>query len=83
VSLADVDGDALRERIAVIAQDHANCPLSVRHNITMGRLLDEALLSSAAAASGADTVIAELAHGYDTLLARQFKDGAELSGGQW
>ena len=38
---------------------------------------------SAAAASGADTVIAELARGYDTLLARQFKDGAELSGGQW
>jgi ATP-binding cassette subfamily B protein len=40
-------------------------------------------LASAAAASGADAVIAELARGYDTLLARQFKDGAELSGGQW
>jgi ATP-binding cassette, subfamily B, bacterial len=34
-------------------------------------------------ASGADTVIDGLVHGYDTLLARQFKDGAELSGGQW
>jgi ATP-binding cassette subfamily B protein/ATP-binding cassette subfamily C protein len=28
-------------------------------------------------------VISELARGYDTLLAREFKDGAELSGGQW
>ena len=33
--------------------------------------------------SGADTVISGLARGYDTLLAREFKDGAELSGGQW
>jgi ATP-binding cassette subfamily B protein/ATP-binding cassette subfamily C protein len=49
----------------------------------MGRLLDEELLASAAAASGADTVISDLSSGYDTLLARQFKDGAELSGGQW
>jgi ATP-binding cassette, subfamily B, bacterial len=83
IDIADVDGDPLRERIAVIAQDHGNWPLSVRDNITMGRALDDALLASAASASGADTVIAELAQGYDTLLARQFKDGAELSGGQW
>lgn len=82
-SIADVDGESLRERIAVIAQDHGNWPLNVRDNITMGRALDDALLASAAAASGADTVIAELDRGYDTLLARQFKDGAELSGGQW
>jgi ATP-binding cassette subfamily B protein/ATP-binding cassette subfamily C protein len=82
-NIADVDGEPLRERIAVIAQDHGNWPLSVRDNITMGRALDDALLASAATASGADTVIADLARGYDTLLARQFKDGAELSGGQW
>jgi ATP-binding cassette, subfamily B, bacterial len=83
VSLADVDGDPLRERIAVIAQDHGNWPLTVRQNITMGRGLDAGLLASAVTASGADTVIDDLARGYDTLLARQFRDGAELSGGQW
>jgi ATP-binding cassette subfamily B protein len=83
VSIGDVDGEPLREQIAVIAQDHGNWPLSVRDNITMGRLLDDTLLAAAVAASGADTVINELAKGYDTLLAREFKDGAELSGGQW
>jgi len=83
VSIADVAGEPLRERIAVIAQDHGNWPLTVRDNIIMGRLLDETLLASAAASSGADAVIAELERGYDTLLARQFKGGAELSGGQW
>jgi len=79
----EVDPDALREMIAVIAQDHANWPLTVRHNIVMGRDADPGLLAAAAAAAGADTVIEALTHGYDTLLDRQFKDGAELSGGQW
>jgi ATP-binding cassette subfamily B protein/ATP-binding cassette subfamily C protein len=83
VAIADVDGERLREQIAVIAQDHGNWPLTVRDNIVMGRAVEEAKLAAAAAASGADTVIAGLSRGYDTLLARQFKDGAELSGGQW
>ena len=67
----------------MIAQDHANWPLTVRHNIAMGRDADPDGLAAAAVASGADTVISRLPHGYDTLLDRRFKDGAELSGGQW
>jgi ATP-binding cassette subfamily B protein/ATP-binding cassette subfamily C protein len=82
-AIGDVDPEPLRERIAVIAQDHANWPLTVRHNIAMGRDADPAALAKAAGASGADTVIEKLPHGYDTLLDRHFKDGAELSGGQW
>jgi ATP-binding cassette, subfamily B, bacterial len=81
--IADVDADQLKEQIAVIAQDHANWPLTVRHNITMGRDLDGPLLASAVAAAGADEVIDALPHGYDTLLDRHFREGAELSGGQW
>lgn len=82
-AIGDVDPEPLRERIAVIAQDHANWPLTVRHNISMGRDAGPGMLARAAAASGADTVIEKLPHGYDTLLDRHFKDGAELSGGQW
>jgi len=81
--IGSIDQESLREQIAVIAQDHANWPLTVRHNIAMGRDADPAALARAAAASGADTVIEKLPHGYDTLLDRHFKDGAELSGGQW
>lgn len=82
-AIGDVDPEPLRERIAVIAQDHANWPLTVRHNISMGRDAGPGMLATAAVASGADTVIEKLPHGYDTLLDRHFKDGAELSGGQW
>src|SRR5277367_6176649 len=41
-AIGDVDAESLRERIAVIAQDHANWPLTVRHNIAMGRDADPA-----------------------------------------
>ncbi|MET8388176.1 ABC transporter ATP-binding protein [Streptosporangium canum] len=83
VDLATVDPDLLRRRIAVIAQDHSHWPLTVRHNITMGESKGESALFSAAEVAGADQVVAELPHGYDTLLDRRFKDGKELSGGQW
>ncbi|TMR22481.1 ABC transporter ATP-binding protein [Nonomuraea turkmeniaca] len=83
VDLADVDPDAARRRIAVIAQDHTRWPLTARYNITMGADRGEAVLHAAAAVAGADDVIADLPHGYRTLLDRRFKDGHELSGGQW
>ncbi|HEX5291156.1 MAG TPA: ABC transporter ATP-binding protein [Streptosporangiaceae bacterium] len=78
-----IDPDRLREQIAVIAQDHVNWPLTVAHNIAMGRAADAAALDRAAGVAGADLVIGDLPRGYRTLLDRQFKDGVELSGGQW
>ncbi|MFF5110222.1 ABC transporter ATP-binding protein [Streptosporangium sp. NPDC000509] len=82
-NLADVDPDELRTRIAVIAQDHTRWPLTARYNISMGTDKGEPALVAAAEVAGADRVVAELPHGYGTLLDRRFKDGQELSGGQW
>ncbi|GAA3694327.1 ABC transporter ATP-binding protein [Nonomuraea antimicrobica] len=81
--LRQVSPDDLRLRTAVIAQDHTRWPLTARYNITMGTGKGEPALHTAAAVAGADEVIAELPHGYRTLLDRRFKDGHELSGGQW
>ena len=89
VSLRDVDSDALRGQIAVIAQEYTRWPMTARQNITMGGLdpdgdgATERAVLRAAADSGADEVVAELARGYDTFLDRRFAGGAELSGGQW
>jgi ATP-binding cassette subfamily B protein/ATP-binding cassette subfamily C protein len=83
VNLREVSPDALRLRTAVIAQDHTRWPLTARYNITMGTEKGDEALHSAAAVAGADEVIAELPGGYRTLLDRRFKDGHELSGGQW
>ncbi|UOE21776.1 ATP-binding cassette domain-containing protein [Thermobifida halotolerans] len=81
--LAGVDTHALREHIAVIAQDHTHWPLSARRNVTMSSPDDDARLEEAARRSGADEVVSELGHGWDTLLDRRFAAGQELSGGQW
>ncbi|GAA4578249.1 ABC transporter ATP-binding protein [Planotetraspora phitsanulokensis] len=81
--LKQVDPDRLRANIAVIAQDHTRWPLTARHNITMGMEKSEEAIVTAAEVAGADQVITELPHGYRTLLDRRFKDGHELSGGQW
>ncbi|MGW4955904.1 ABC transporter ATP-binding protein, partial [Nonomuraea sp. NPDC004186] len=81
--LRQVDPEHLRLRTAVIAQDHTRWPLTARYNITMGTGKGEQALHAAAAVAGADQVIADLPHGYRTLLDRRFKDGHELSGGQW
>ncbi|GAA4615243.1 ABC transporter ATP-binding protein [Saccharopolyspora hordei] len=83
VDLAEVSGDALRERISVIAQDHTRWPLTAAQNITMGRPRDDERMDEAARASGADAVLARLEHGYETLLDRRFRGGHDLSGGQW
>ncbi|WP_169947637.1 ABC transporter ATP-binding protein [Microbispora sp. H11081] len=83
VDVTEVDPDSLRGRIAVIAQDHTRWPLTARHNITMGMERGEGEVARAAEVAGADQVIAELRHGYRTLLDRRFKNGHELSGGQW
>jgi ATP-binding cassette subfamily B protein len=87
-SLRDVDPDALRSRIAVIAQEYTHWPMTARQNITMGRRIEDGgdgdgAVRRAARDSGAEEVVAELSQGYDTLLDRRFEGGAELSGGQW
>ncbi|MDP4502903.1 ABC transporter ATP-binding protein [Nonomuraea turcica] len=81
--LKQVNPEDLRLRTAVIAQDHTRWPLTARYNITMGTDKGDESLHAAAAVAGADEVIADLPHGYRTLLDRRFKDGHELSGGQW
>ncbi|RCG32412.1 ABC transporter ATP-binding protein [Sphaerisporangium album] len=83
VDLAGVDPEDLRRHIAVIAQDHTRWPLTAKDNITMGLEKGAEALHASAQVAGADQVIAELPHGYRTLLDRRFKDGHEPSGGQW
>ncbi len=82
-SLADVDREQLRERIAVIMQDYTRWPMTALENITMGRPRSDRLLAMATAAAGADRVIETLPAGYDTHLDRRFRGGTEPSGGQW
>jgi ATP-binding cassette subfamily B protein len=85
-NIKEYDLKALREEIGVIFQDYVSYYLSARENIGVGRINDIenlALVNSAAQKSGADVIVEELADGYETMLGRWWKDGTQLSGGQW
>ena len=59
---------------------------TARDNIAVGRIDardDQARIDRAAHASQADEVIAGLAAGYGQRIGKRFKNGIELSGGEW
>jgi ATP-binding cassette subfamily B protein len=86
VDAAQADRQLLAERVAMVAQDFKRWPFTARVNVAVGRssapLTDERV-SGAVAEAGAGELLAELPRGLDTLLARNFSGGHELSGGQW
>jgi ATP-binding cassette subfamily B protein len=84
--LADWDEAALRERIGVIFQDFARYQLRVGENVGAGDVAhfeDRARWREASAKGMASEFIDSLPAGYETQLGKWFKDGRELSGGQW
>ncbi|WP_020535901.1 ABC transporter ATP-binding protein [Lewinella cohaerens] len=86
VDLRDYDLTSLRANVGVIFQDFFRYQLKVRENIAVGRISQEGeieIIEDAAEKSLADTVINDLSGGYEQMLGKRFKDGVELSGGQW
>ncbi|HEY0001518.1 MAG TPA: ABC transporter ATP-binding protein [Actinoplanes sp.] len=78
--------EALRSRLAVVMQEHHHWPYTAATNIAMGDLTatpEQDRIEAAAGQAAAHETIAALPRGYETLLDRTFKDGQELSGGQW
>ncbi|MGH8224336.1 MAG: ABC transporter ATP-binding protein [Woeseiaceae bacterium] len=84
--LEDWQSEALRKRIGVIFQDFARYQVSVGENIGVGdvaQFANRERWSQAAALGMADRFIGSLPSGFDTQLGSWFKDGHELSSGQW
>lgn len=86
LELKDWDIDALRQKIGVIFQDFARYQLIVGENIGIGdveNIKDEEQIEEAARKGMADVFVKDLPKDYKTQLGTWFKDGKELSGGQW
>ena len=84
--LADWEEGALRQRIGVIFQDFARYQMLVGENVGAGdeRFFEDQQRWRAAAEKGrASEFIDSLPAGYHTQLGKWFRDGRELSGGQW
>lgn len=84
--LREWDEQALRERIGVIFQDFTRYQMLVGENVGAGDeryFEDESRWREAAGKGMASEFIDTLPAGYQTQLGKWFKDGRELSGGQW
>jgi ATP-binding cassette subfamily B protein len=84
--LRDYDLDQLRGSMGVIFQDFVRYNFTAGDNIAVGRISardDQVRIARAARSSQADEVIAGLPRGYDQRIGKRFKNGVELSGGEW
>jgi ATP-binding cassette subfamily B protein len=84
--LRDYDLDVLRANIGVIFQDFVRYHLSAAENIAVGQIEargDRARIEEAARRALADEVIERLPAGYDQVIGKRFRNGVDLSGGEW
>jgi ATP-binding cassette subfamily B protein len=84
--LREYDLEELRSNMGVIFQDFVRYNLSASDNIAVGRIThrdDHERISKAASRSQADGVIARLPGKYEQMIGKRFKNGVELSGGEW
>jgi len=86
IDLKQFNVPALRREISVLFQDFVKYYLTARENIWFGnidRSPEEDRVRAAARQADVDELIENLPKGYDTMLGKWFKDGEELSRGEW
>jgi ATP-binding cassette, subfamily B, bacterial len=77
VDVRELELRSWRSRITAVFQDYLRLDLTLRENVAPGGAPDEVILEAleAAGAGGLSTL--------DTILAKGYRDGTDLSGGQW
>ena len=86
VDIKDIELKSLRDNIGIIFQDFVRFQLKVRENIAVGSIEEVEnmeLIEDAAQKSLAEMVVEAFPQKYEQFLGKRFKDGLELSGGQW
>lgn len=84
--LESIEPSCVRPHIAMVFQDYVRYWLSARDNIAFGapgRGPTAETLEAAARHAGAHEFLSQLPLGYETLLAKAFAGGVDLSAGQW
>ncbi len=79
ISVKEIGLDVMRENIALVLQQPKMFNDTLRHNLTLGRQVSDAVLYEALHVVQLDGVMKKLTHGLDTQIG---KDGIRLSGGE-
>jgi ABC-type multidrug transport system fused ATPase/permease subunit len=77
VDVRELDLDSWRSRLTAVFQDFIRFELSLRENVAPAGANDTAIRSALESAGAANLA------GLDTILAKGFEGGTDLSGGQW
>jgi len=77
IDLRDFELSSWRERVTAVFQDFLRLELPLRENVAPGGAPDEIVRAALQSAGAADLA------GLDTVLARGYTGGTDLSGGQW
>ena len=86
VDLREYDPEELRSQIGIIFQDYLRYQMTVAQNIAVGNISkkdDRPLIVTSAQQSLADVLTEKLPDKYDQALGRRFRQGVDLSGGEW
>jgi ATP-binding cassette subfamily B protein len=86
VDISTIELSEWRRTLSVVFQDFVRYEFSAADNIAMGAAFethDRAAIEVAAAKTGMLETLADAPKGLDTILARAYEDGIDLSGGQW
>lgn len=86
IPVKEYDQTQYQQYFGVIFQDFVKFELTLRENIAMGEIEEiqnQKRIDSAAEKSLANEVVSGLPRGYDQQLGKRFKQGKDLSGGQW
>jgi ATP-binding cassette, subfamily B, bacterial len=76
----------LRSHVGVIFQDFVRFNLTVAENVAVGRVKerdDRTRIHDSAVRAQADHMIGKLPRGYDQMIGKRFRNGVDLSGGEW
>lgn len=86
IVIRDREPADLRHRLAVVPQDFAQFPLTLRENVATGRLNDPPTddeIVDVLRSVGLEDLLERTACPLDTKLTKELEDGTQLSGGQW
>ena len=86
INIAGLELAQWRRTLSVVFQDFVHYELSAADNVSFGAAFeapDREAVERAAAATGMLETLEGAPHGLDTVLARGYAEGIDLSGGQW
>ncbi|TKT89772.1 ABC transporter ATP-binding protein [Dyadobacter frigoris] len=86
IDILDYQLADLRANIGIIFQDYIRYEMTVSDNIAVGdieNIDNKEAIQIASEMSMANELIAQLPNGFEQVLGKRFKEGTELSGGQW